>query len=108
MSRTRWTVDGPDDLAVLEIEGKKFSTNDEGAPMMCNLLCQSLGRHVHIDYCRSTNEVVCVGHDEIQHIHKRLLPDPDRPKDYVTHNLFWKRSGMCTYQTKNNCASNTV
>ena len=93
MSRTRWTVDGPDDTAVLEVEGRRFSTNDEGAPMMCNLLCQALGRHAHIDYCRSDDEAACAGNDEIQHIHKRLLPEPDRPKDYVTHSLFWKRSG---------------
>ena len=97
MSRTRWTVDGPDDTAVLEVEGRRFSTNDEGAPMMCNLFCQTLGRHVHIDYCRSDDEAACTGNDEIQHIHSRLLPDPDRPKDYVTHSLFWKRSGKGTY-----------
>ncbi|KAI6035781.1 hypothetical protein EDC04DRAFT_2571420 [Pisolithus marmoratus] len=95
MSRTRWTVDGPDDdAAVLEIEGRKFSTNDEGAPMMCNLLCQTMGRHAHIDYCRSDEAAACVGNDEIQHITKHLRPHPDRPKDYVTHNLFWKRSGF--------------
>ncbi|KAI6111765.1 hypothetical protein EDD17DRAFT_1480234, partial [Pisolithus thermaeus] len=94
MSRTRWTIDGPDDGAALEIEGKRFSTNDEGAPMMCNLVCQAMGRHVHIDYCRSGQEAACVGNDEIQHITRNLRPDPDRPKDFVTHNLFWKRSGF--------------
>ncbi|KAI6020260.1 hypothetical protein BKA83DRAFT_674992 [Pisolithus microcarpus] len=94
MSRTRWTIDGPDEGAALEIEGRRFSTNDEGAPMMCNLVCQAMGRHVHIDYCRSDEEVACVGNDEIQHITKNLRPHPDRPKDYVTHNLFWKRSGF--------------
>ncbi|KAL4072300.1 hypothetical protein J3A83DRAFT_4093511 [Scleroderma citrinum] len=93
MSRTRWTIDG-DDTEALEVEGRRFSTNDEGAPMMCNLLCQALGRHVHIDYCRSDDEAACTGNDEIQHIDRRLLPDPDRPKDYVTHSLFWKRSGF--------------
>ncbi|KAI6163533.1 hypothetical protein EDD17DRAFT_475985 [Pisolithus thermaeus] len=94
MSRTRWTIDGPDDGAALEIEGRRFSTNDEGAPMMCNLVCQAMGRHVHIDYCRSDQEAACVGTDEIQHITRNLRPDPDRPKDYVTHNVFWKRSGF--------------
>ncbi|KAF9231331.1 hypothetical protein BU15DRAFT_68421 [Melanogaster broomeanus] len=93
MSRTRWTVDGPDDVA-LEIEGRKFSTNDEGAPMMCNLVCQAMGRHVHIDYCRADDEASCTGNDEIQHLTKRLLPNPDREKDALTHNLFWKRSGF--------------
>ncbi|KAI5998937.1 hypothetical protein F5J12DRAFT_724706, partial [Pisolithus orientalis] len=94
ISRTRWTVDGPDDAAVLEIEGRRSSTNDEGAPMMCNLVCQAMGRHVHINYCRSYEQADCVGNDQIQHIMKRLLPNPDRPKDYITHNFFWKRSGF--------------
>ncbi|KAI6095859.1 hypothetical protein F5141DRAFT_1012708, partial [Pisolithus sp. B1] len=94
MSRTRWTIDRPDHGAALEIEGRRFSTNDEGAPMICNLVCQAMGRHVHIDYCRSYEEAACVGNDEIQHITKSLRPHPDRPKDYITHNLFWKRSGF--------------
>jgi hypothetical protein len=96
MSRTRWTVDGPDDVA-LEIEGRKFSTNDEGAPMMCNLICQAMGRHVHIDYCRADDEAACTGNDELQHLTKRMQPNPDRPKDVLTHNLFWKRSGKVAY-----------
>ncbi|KAG9310081.1 hypothetical protein JVU11DRAFT_9689 [Chiua virens] len=93
MSRTRWTVDGPDDVP-LEIEGRKFSTNDEGAPMMCNLICSAMGRHVHIDYCRADNEAACTGNPELQHLTKRLHPDPGRPKDFLTHSLFWKRSGF--------------
>jgi hypothetical protein len=92
MSRTRWTVDGPDDVP-LEIEGRKFSTNDEGAPMMCNLLCSAIGRHVHIDYCRAADEAACTGNEELQHLTKRMQPDPDRAKDVLTHSLFWKRSG---------------
>ncbi|KAI5998966.1 hypothetical protein F5J12DRAFT_928807 [Pisolithus orientalis] len=94
MSRTRWVVDESDDAAALEVEGRKFSTNDEGAPMMCNLVCQAIGRHVHIDYCRADDPAACAGRDEIQHIAKRILPDPDRPKDYMTHSLFWKKSGF--------------
>ncbi|KAG6369029.1 hypothetical protein JVT61DRAFT_1964, partial [Boletus reticuloceps] len=94
MSRTRWTVDGPDDVP-LEIEGRKFSTNDEGAPMMCNLVCSAMGRHVHIDYCRADYEAECTSNGELQHLTRRIQPDPDRPKDLLTHSLFWKRSGEC-------------
>ena len=61
--------------------------------MMCNLVCSAMGRHVHIDYCRATNEAECTGNEELQHLSKRLQPDPDRPKDILTHSLFWKRSG---------------
>ncbi|KAF8549816.1 hypothetical protein OG21DRAFT_1447416 [Imleria badia] len=90
MSNVRWSVDGPDEEG-LEVEGRRFSTNDEGAPMMCSLVCQSLGRHVHIDYCRAESPAECRGNNEVQHIAKKLRPEPDRPKDYLTHNLFWKR-----------------
>jgi len=91
MTQTRWAVDGPDG-ASLELGGRKFSSNDEGAPMMCNLVCSSMGRHVHIDYCRADRNGPCdsVG---VQHINDRMLPDPDKPKDAVTHSLYWRRMG---------------
>lgn len=92
MSNVRWSVDGPDEEG-LEVAGRRFSTNDEGAPMMCNLVCQVLGRHVHIDYCRAKTPGECRGNNEVQHISRKLQPEPDQPKDYLTHNLFWKRSG---------------
>jgi hypothetical protein len=92
MTQTRWAVDGPDG-ASLELAGRKFSSNDEGAPMMCNLVCSSMGRHVHIDYCRAHRNGPCdsVG---VQHINDRILPDPDKPKDAVTHSLYWRRMGL--------------
>ncbi|KAF8548560.1 hypothetical protein OG21DRAFT_1422884 [Imleria badia] len=95
MSRTRWTVDGPDDVP-LEIEGRKFYTNDEGAPMMCNLVCSAMGRHVHIDYCREDDEASCAVNlnEELQHLTRRIRPEPARAKDVLTHGLFWKRSGF--------------
>ncbi|KAG0697666.1 hypothetical protein DFH29DRAFT_984173 [Suillus ampliporus] len=92
MSSSRWAVDGPDDTS-LEVEGRRFSSNDEGAPMMCNLICQALGRHIHIDYCRASDASACRGNNEVQHISRRLVPNPERAKDYVTHNLFWRRAG---------------
>ncbi|KAF8840150.1 hypothetical protein BDN67DRAFT_904164 [Paxillus ammoniavirescens] len=95
MSKTRWSIDGPAD-ASLEIEGRRFSSNDEGAPMMCNLVCQAMGRHVHISNCRhgADDPAACNGNDQIEHIHKRLYPNPDDAKDFVTHSLFWRRTGF--------------
>ncbi|KAI0062821.1 hypothetical protein BV25DRAFT_1885018 [Artomyces pyxidatus] len=92
MSRTRWAVDGPDGTT-LELEGHKFSSNDEGAPMMCNIVCTSMGRHTHIDFCRAQDILSCDG-PEVQHIHSRLTPDPDQPKDAITHSLHWRRMGF--------------
>ena len=92
MTQTRWAIDGPDE-ADIELGGRKFSANDEGAPMMCNLVCSSMGRHVHIDYCRAGMNARCEG-GEIQHINTRMIPNPDKPKDAVTHHLYWRRMGM--------------
>ncbi|KAH7882034.1 hypothetical protein F5I97DRAFT_1988573, partial [Phlebopus sp. FC_14] len=93
MFNARWSINGPDDESI-EIEGRRFSTNDEGAPMMCSLICQSMGRHVHVDYCRAKNASACKDNPEILHVATKLQPDPDRPKDFLTHSLFWKRSGF--------------
>jgi len=92
MSRVTWSVEGPDGAA-FEVNGHKFATNDDGAPMMCNLYCADLGRHVHVDYCRSQDSATCNG-AEIQHISTRVQPNPERPKDWITHNLHWKRMGV--------------
>ncbi|KAF8726080.1 hypothetical protein AX14_008092 [Amanita brunnescens Koide BX004] len=93
MSNVRWTVDGPDEEG-LEVGGRRFSTNDEGVPMMCSLVCKAIGRHAHIDYCRAKTPAECRANNEIEHITKKLQPEPDRPKDFLTHSLFWKRSGF--------------
>jgi hypothetical protein len=98
MSNVRWSVDGPDEEG-LEVEGRRFSTNDEGVPMMCSLVCKSLGRHAHIDYCRAKTPAECRVNNEVEHITKKLQPEPDRPKDFLTHNLFWKRSGKSIFDT---------
>lgn len=91
MSRVKWLVEGPEDT-VIQVKGHNFATNDDGAPMMCNLYCADLGRHVHIDYCRSDETGSCSG-AEIQHISARVQPTPERAKDWITHNLHWKRMG---------------
>ena len=96
MTHTRWAVDGPDGTT-LELGGRKFSSNDEGAPMMCNLVCSSMGRHVHINYCRAEKSGRCDG-AEVQHIDERMIPEPDKPKDAVTHGLHWRRMGACAIQ----------
>ncbi|KAJ6620561.1 hypothetical protein B0H10DRAFT_2188402 [Mycena sp. CBHHK59/15] len=92
MSRTRWAVDGPDGT-ILELNGRKFGSDDDGAPMMCNLVCQEMGRHVHVDYCRADSAASCDG-PEFQHITTRLTPNPARAKDWITHSLFWRRTGF--------------
>jgi hypothetical protein len=94
MTQTRWAVDGPDGTT-LELGGRKYSSNDEGAPMMCNLVCSSMGRHVHIAYCRAGEGGRCDG-PEVQHINERITPNSDKAKDAITHRLYWRRMGTST------------
>ncbi|KAI0250890.1 CHAT domain-containing protein [Lactifluus subvellereus] len=91
MTQTCWGVEGPDEEDI-ELGGRTFSSNDDGTSMMCNLVCSSMGRHVHIDYCRSNGEP-CKS-DEVRHINARITPNPDRPKDAITHSLYWRRMGF--------------
>jgi hypothetical protein len=102
MLNVRWSIDGPDEEG-LEVEGRRFSTNDEGAPMMCNLVCKALGRHPHIEYCRAETPDECRANHEIQHIPRTLKPEPDKPKDFVTHNLFWKHATFVARMTEQVC-----
>ncbi|KAF9443582.1 hypothetical protein P691DRAFT_778790 [Macrolepiota fuliginosa MF-IS2] len=92
MSKTKWVIEGPDGTAI-ELNGRRFAANDDGAPMMCNLVCQSMGRHAHIDYCRTDQDQRCTSLDH-EHITERLAPNPDQPKDWISHKLYWRRSGF--------------
>ncbi|KAI9455148.1 hypothetical protein BJY52DRAFT_1427134 [Lactarius psammicola] len=89
MSQTRWVVDDPDGTG-LEIEGHKFSSNDDGGPMLCNMVCKAMGRHVHVDVCRGSDS----HNSETKHIDKKIAPNPDLPKDWITHGLYWGRMGF--------------
>ena len=94
MTQTRWAVDGIDGTT-LELGGRKFSSDEEGGPVMCNRVCTSMGRHVHIDYCRTEGRGHCDG-AEVQHINERISPNPNKPKDAITHSLYWRRLGTFT------------
>ncbi|KDQ06301.1 hypothetical protein BOTBODRAFT_60673 [Botryobasidium botryosum FD-172 SS1] len=96
MSQTTWSIEGPED-AVFELDNHKYATGDSGAPMLCSLFCRDMGRHAHISHCRGS----CPG-PEIQHINAPIGLDPDQPKDWISHRLFWARSDpySATQQTE--------
>ncbi|CAB5368055.1 unnamed protein product [Rhizophagus irregularis] len=77
----------------------EFTSDDNfeftGQEVLCNLKCKGLGRHPHVDYCQ--NEENCrLGNQriDIQHIDERAHPHPDRPKDLISHKLYWERTGF--------------
>ncbi|TCD63827.1 hypothetical protein EIP91_004894 [Steccherinum ochraceum] len=92
MSRTKWAIEGPEGTKV-EVNGRQFGSRDDGAPMLCNMLCMDMGRHIHIDYCRSETADTCSGTDLV-HIDAPVSPNPARPKDYISHALYWRRLGF--------------
>ena len=90
MRNAAWFVHGGND-DIVEIEGRKYASGDSGAPMLCSLVCKSLGRHIHDDTCRSADDDgVCSGGPGIQHISE---PDGDEHEDLISHRVFWERSG---------------
>ncbi|KAG8921722.1 hypothetical protein FRC02_012397, partial [Tulasnella sp. 418] len=91
MQNTAWAIEGNAD-AIVEVQGRKYAARDAGTPHICSSVCTQLGRHAHIDYCR-TQDGSCQGNDSV-HIKERMLPNPDRGKDWISHKLFWARTGF--------------
>ncbi|KAG8795910.1 hypothetical protein FRC12_008165 [Ceratobasidium sp. 428] len=91
MTATKWVVEGSDSNPVYELQGRKFGSGDEGAPMLCSLVCAAQGRHAHVDYCRDPDNC---DEPECEHIDERMHPEPGRPKDWVSHGLSWARTGF--------------
>jgi hypothetical protein len=90
MLRTRWAVDGPEG-SFNKLSGHKLSSNDDDTPVLCNLKCMSVGRHLHIDDCRGDPHG-----PEVVHINERILPNLEQAKDLITHSLYWRRLGEFT------------
>ncbi|RUS18258.1 hypothetical protein BC937DRAFT_88981 [Endogone sp. FLAS-F59071] len=76
-----------------EHSGFTFNTGDRGICFLCNMFCKDFSRHKHIDYCQNADPTIC-GAEGLQHIMQKVSPNPDRPKDFVKHSLFWKRTGF--------------
>ncbi|KAG8930696.1 hypothetical protein FRC01_002390, partial [Tulasnella sp. 417] len=91
MERTAWAVEGNSD-AVVEVKGRKFAAQDDGAPQLCSSICRNLGRHAHIDYCRNAKGQCQEA--ESEHIDTPMLPNRNRAKDWVSHKVFWARTGF--------------
>jgi hypothetical protein len=60
----------------------------------CSMVCENMGRHVHVDFCRSDDPSTCAAAG-LEHSTTRMQPEPDRPKDWISHKLYWQRTGRC-------------
>ncbi|KAK9764513.1 hypothetical protein K7432_007905 [Basidiobolus ranarum] len=78
-----------------ELQSHTFNVGDSGSCFLCNMYCQELGPHTHIEYCEIGPSHSTIAVDkERQHVQGQLKPFPDRPKDFITHKLFWERTGF--------------
>ena len=92
MINTSWVVEGGS-TATFELNGHRFASGDSGAPMICSMVCNQMGRgHLHIDTCRIDTLGVCAGGDGVRHIQE--TNDMDRRLDWIAHDKFWERSGL--------------
>ncbi|GBB95541.1 hypothetical protein RclHR1_02560001, partial [Rhizophagus clarus] len=93
MTQTEFTITGESNE--FEYAGHKLRVGDQGVFVLCNLHCKDLGRHRHIDYCQNA-ENCKLGNQgqDIQHINEKVHPNPDKPKDFISHKLFWERTGF--------------
>ncbi|CAG8665575.1 9195_t:CDS:2, partial [Paraglomus occultum] len=75
-----------------------YRSGDSGSPVYCDMLCKDANRHLHVDYC--PDETTCKASkltkrkDQIEHINDKIEPYPKKPKDYISHRLYWSRSGF--------------
>ncbi|CAG8497613.1 11334_t:CDS:10 [Acaulospora morrowiae] len=72
--------------------GHKLGIRDQGIFVLCNFHCKELGRHRHIDYYQ--NKENCKLNDnqtsDLRHIDGLVHPNSDKPKDFLSHRLFWE------------------
>jgi hypothetical protein len=101
MTETQWLINGPES-ASYELQDHKYGSGDQGSTVLCSMVCSQQGRHVHVDYCRHNNVGECGG-EEYQHITQRISPHPNQPKDWISHRLYWERSGMSISHFSGGC-----
>ncbi|CAG8584575.1 25121_t:CDS:10, partial [Gigaspora margarita] len=77
--------------------GHRLTIGDRGDFVLCHKLCENARHHRHIDYCKTPD--VCKpggakSEGSFEHIPAILSPNPSREKDYVSHRIFWERTGF--------------
>lgn len=91
MEQTTWFLE--EERENIEVGGHKYGSGDSGAPMLCSLVCKSMGRHVHLADCIAGERGQCAGGTEVEHISAARRNSTRGAMDWVTHSLYWKKSG---------------
>ncbi|KIO18759.1 hypothetical protein M407DRAFT_31571 [Tulasnella calospora MUT 4182] len=91
MQKTVWAIEESGD-STINTEIHRFRAKESGVSQLCSMYCRPFGRHAHIDFCR--NDPGYCQEAESEHSRERILPDADFPKDWISHRLFWVRTGF--------------
>ncbi|GBC16228.2 hypothetical protein GLOIN_2v1865248 [Rhizophagus irregularis DAOM 181602=DAOM 197198] len=79
-----------------EFEGHRLNVGDRGDFVLCHKLCENMGRHRHIDFCKDPGVCESEGGSRkegiLEHIKAHISPQPNRKKDYISHRVFWERT----------------
>ena len=90
MEQTTWFLE--EERESVDVGGHKYGSGDSGASMLCSLVCRSMGRHVHVADCIAGEHGQCAGGAEVEHI-ATMRRNGVKARDWVTHNLYWRKSG---------------
>ncbi|KAH3743637.1 e3 ubiquitin-protein ligase trip12 [Pelomyxa schiedti] len=118
MIKTQFVSSGKD----INVDGRLYEAGEPGVAELCNLFCNKLGRHIHILPCTAGGNAPCTrtGEGGIRHATATYLPNPDTPKDELTHEGYWNAINfrdpctpehrevfkLCNFQCTDNSHSN--
>jgi hypothetical protein len=75
------------------VNGRRYANEDPGVSMYCSISCSELGRHAHLAEC-NVSGTRCSGGDDSEHIPQGISDGDNGNFDWVSHRLFWERSGI--------------
>ena len=82
----------------IEVGNHKYKVGEQAVAEMCHIFCNTLGRgHSHIVECDSEDPKSCMysaKEDGRRHETMRYQPNPDIPKDELTHDSYWASIGF--------------
>ena len=82
----------------IQVGTHKYKVGEPAVAEMCHIFCNSLGRgHIHIVECDSEDPTACVysaKDDRRRHESTRYQPNPEIPKDEITHEAYWASIGF--------------
>ena len=82
----------------IQIGDHKYKVGEPTVAEMCHIFCNTLGRgHIHIVECDSEDPTACVysaSSDGRRHETTEYQPNPEIPKDEITHEAYWTLIGF--------------